>query len=503
MALDPNIALGVRGVEVANPLAQYAQVAQIQSMQNQNQVSQMQLDQMRRDEATLQQIQAKAVEHGGPADLNQIADAYLKSGSPKFVEFGIGLRQKLDERAQFAKIMSMGETPTAMPSAPASAAPATNALTPTMQPGALGSGTFGMAPEPVNRLASAPIATAPVANALAAPQMAAPAMATPAGPDVSMLRNKRNAFLAMGTPQSIAAARAIDADIALASRQQPETIREMQAFGLPITPEGFAKYTALKQSAPQPVELTRAIADRDRLIALGRPVNDPDVAAYTKLINKLSTHAPATTVNVSTEKAYGGAFGGKLADTDINKLTTAEKAPQLAESANRIIGLVNQGNVFTGPAAEVKMNIARVLNVAGASNDEKIANTEALIAATGQSTLDAIKGAGLGTGQGFTNKDLTFLQGIAGGTIGLTAKTLTDLATLQHRVAVRSADAWNKRAGEIPKEVVQGTGLSTVPIKVPELSAVGPIAIFAVNPQTGARIQSTDGGNTWKPAGAK
>jgi len=181
---------------VANPLAQYAQVAQIQSMQNQNQVSQMQLDQMRRDEATLQQIQAKAVEHGGPADLNQIADAYLKSGNPKFVEFGVGLRQKLDERAQFANIMGMGKTPPP-------AAPVANALTAPMQAGALGSGTFGMAPEPVNRLAPAP---APAANALAAP-------------DVSALRAKRDAFLAMGTPQAIAAARALDADIALASRE--------------------------------------------------------------------------------------------------------------------------------------------------------------------------------------------------------------------------------------------------------------------------------------------
>jgi hypothetical protein len=197
MALDPNIALGVRGVEVANPLAQYAQVAQIQSMQNQNQVSQMQLDQMRRDEATLQQIQAKAVEHGGPADLNQIADAYLKSGNPKFVEFGVGLRQKLDERAQFANIMRMGQ--------PSAAAPVANALTAPMQPGALGSGTFGMAPEPVNRLALA-AAPAPAANALAAP-------------DVSTLRAKRDAFLAMGTPQAIAAARALDADIALASKE--------------------------------------------------------------------------------------------------------------------------------------------------------------------------------------------------------------------------------------------------------------------------------------------
>jgi hypothetical protein len=197
MALDPNIALGVRPIEVPNPLAQYAQVAQLQSLQNQNQVSQMQLEQMRRDEATLQQIQAKAMEHGGPADLNQIADAYLKSGNPKFVEFGVGLRQKLDERAQFANIMRMGQ--------PSAAAPVANALTASMQPGALGSGTFGMAPEPVNRLAPA-AAPAPAANALAAP-------------DVSALRAKRDAFLAMGTPQAIAAARALDADIALASRE--------------------------------------------------------------------------------------------------------------------------------------------------------------------------------------------------------------------------------------------------------------------------------------------
>jgi hypothetical protein len=181
--------------------------------------------------------------------------------------------------------------------------------------------------------------------------------------------------------------------------------------------------------------------------------------------------AGASNISVSTEKKYGEAFGTKIADVDVSKMTTAEKAPQMAENANRIIDLVKQGNVFTGPAADVKLNIARVLNVAGASNDEKIANTESLIAGTGQSTLDAIKGAGLGTGQGFTDKDLKFLQGIAGGNIGLTPKTLTDLAELQHRVAVRSAEAWNKRSGEIPKEVIQGTGLSTTPIKVPPLSS--------------------------------
>jgi hypothetical protein len=210
--------------------------------------------------------------------------------------------------------------------------------------------------------------------------------------------------------------------------------------------------------------------------------------------------AGASNITQTTEKKFGEQFASKMADTDIAKMTTAEKAPQLAESANRIIDLVKQGNVFTGPVADVKLNIARGLNVLGASNDEKIANTESLIAATGQSTLDAIKSAGLGTGQGFTDKDLRFLQGIAGGKIDFKPETLTELARLQHLAATRSADSWNKRAKQLPKTATEGTGLSLEPIKVPPLS---PSAVFAVNPKTGERIQSLDGGNTWKPVGGK
>jgi len=38
------------------------------------------------------------------------------------------------------------------------------------------------------------------------------------------------------------------------------------------------------------------------------------------------------------------------------------------------------------------------------------------------------------------------------------------------------------------------------PIKVPPLS---PNTMFAVNPKTGARIQSVDGGANWTPVGGK
>ena len=43
MALNPNISLGVKGLELANPLAQYGQIAAIQNAQNQNQLAQFQL----------------------------------------------------------------------------------------------------------------------------------------------------------------------------------------------------------------------------------------------------------------------------------------------------------------------------------------------------------------------------------------------------------------------------------------------------------------------------
>jgi hypothetical protein len=216
--------------------------------------------------------------------------------------------------------------------------------------------------------------------------------------------------------------------------------------------------------------------DRDTLIASLQargidPSRNADVIAYNDKIRKLTTHAPPTQVRVSTERKYGERFGGLIAEADAGALAAARKAPQLAESANRIIDLVQQGNLFTGPIADVKLNIARAMNLAGASNEERIANTEALIAATGQGTLDAIKNAGLGTGQGFTDKDLLFLRQIAGGTINLTAQTLTRLAELQHLAASQSAQSWNSRAREIPQEVLQGAGLSTTPIVVPPLSA--------------------------------
>jgi hypothetical protein len=324
MALNPSIALGVKGIEVANPLAQYTQVAQLQAMQNQNQVSQMQLDQMRRDDETLKQIQAKAVEHGGPADINQIANAYINSGNPKFMEFGISLRQKLDARSAFERAMNLGNAPQGAP-----AAPATNALAPTMQAGALGSGTFGMAPEPrANQLAPAPVAAAPAA---------------PAGRDINALRARRDALLLVDDPRAAAAVQSLNAEIALASKVNtaapgsaildsqgrivgnvPEAtsadVRTMKELGYPLTQAGYA---AFRDAQRQERILTPAEeAQKIRIANASRAPLQPVAPTITTIEDP---NKPGSFLQVDARTYQGGGAGSPGVIGGARPSATAEK----------------------------------------------------------------------------------------------------------------------------------------------------------------------------------
>jgi hypothetical protein len=480
MPIDPRISLGVQPLQIADPLAQYGQVqnilasqAQQRSAGTQQQAAELQLQQAQRqiqqDEDYVTKMAEAIGKNGGPTDMMQAARVMSGNRNPQVSATGIQMLQSL-QRLDAAK--KAGVYGTTAPTAMLSVAPA---------PGALGSGTFdptapvsapvqpqakatpsaiATPPAPVNQLAPVPVTPQENVNALRAEYMKLSEFS-----DLPGVKDRMD----------------------LIKEQLKETGKLYTVGGNLVTGTGQSIYAA----PPTQTELVRNFEFAKTPAGGNYKGSFADFKA-------IST--PKTSVTVSTEKKYSEQFANKMADTDIAKMATAEKAPQLAESANRIINLVQQGNVFTGPVADIKLNIARALNVAGASNEEKIANTESLISATGKSTLDAIQSAGLGTGQGFTDKDLNFLKGIAGGTIQLTAQTLTELARLQHQTATRSAEAWNTRVKQLPKSATEGTGLSTEPIKVPPLS---PSAMFAKNPKTGERIQSLDGGNTWKPVGGK
>jgi len=432
MAIDPNIALGYKPIQLEqrNPLAEYAQIQNIQTGQLQNQLARQQMEQ-----------EQGVINYLGSANLGTPEGI---SGLNKFGKTGLGYAKLIAE--QEANALKNKEMQGKLRD---------------QQMSALGTGLTSVMNNPTDEKLGQAF------DRLDA-----------TGVDTKKLRDQFGKLTDL--PSRIAGINAYvmshpEGRAALAFVQPKPEKADLygQTVWLDTNPHSPTYLQPVKLLEDQP--LPPAVAAQKRDIA----------------------RAGASNISMSTEKKYGERFGGLIAEADAGKLTAAEKAPQLAESANRIIGIVQQGNVFTGPAADIKLNIARALNVAGANNQDKIANTESLIAASGQSTLDAIKSAGLGTGQGFTDKDLKFLQGIAGGTIGLTSQTLTELATLQHRAASRSADAWNKRSQQLPKDVLQGTGLSTAPIAVPPLAANKVSGPAAGAIQDGYRFK---GGN---PADAK
>ena len=194
MPIDPSISLGYKGMDMPNPLNQMAQVSQIQASQRQGEAAQMQLDEMKRDRDEMVKFQQELAAKGGSTDMRQYADMLLKSRNAAHQKMGIELRQKIDSESRLAKIMGL-------PDLTAPAAPAASAAPGMAAPsGALGSGTFGMAPEPAPVNALAPVSAAPATpsvNALAPNQDAA-------------LQQKINQAYAINSPQSLAWAKSME-----------------------------------------------------------------------------------------------------------------------------------------------------------------------------------------------------------------------------------------------------------------------------------------------------
>lgn len=189
-----------------------------------------------------------------------------------------------------------------------------------------------------------------------------------------------------------------------------------------------------------------------------------------------SEKGKGTTLNVglSTEKKYSEKFAGGVADKDVALMDAAERAPEAANTANRILGLLQSGQVITGSAANIKLQMAKFLRLGGGSDNEAITNTEVLLSSLADSTLGAIKSSGLGSGQGFTDKDREFLERAKAGQITYEATSLKRLAELAHKAATATADKWNKRSKAIPKSAIEGTGISTESVTVPPILKTGP-----------------------------
>lgn len=416
MAVNPAIALGVKGLELQDPLAQYGKIAAIQGAQNQNALAQYQLGAAQRAEAK-DIARTNALAQAGTDDT-AIANALLRSGDLKgYSEFVKTRREtmKADTELVDAKLKQ------------------SRSFLDTIDPN------------------------------------------DPNAPQQYLAWHQANHADPVLGP--VLKARGITAEQSL-GRINDAIAKGPQAFAQLIAQSklGTEKFMELNKPTTQVIDQSgqRQVIQLPGLggapTTVGTYADVPLPAAVEAQKSRIAK-AGATNVNVSTEKKYGERFGGLIAEADAAKLAAAEKAPEAAATADRVMDLIGTGKVITGTGANARLQIAKALNLAGGTDSEKIRNTEVLISSLAETTLGAIKSSNLGAGQGFTNADRDFLEKAKAGQLTYDSKSLAELARLSRLAAEKSAESWNNRVKQIPAAALEGTGISTEPVIVPKRSA--------------------------------
>lgn len=180
--------------------------------------------------------------------------------------------------------------------------------------------------------------------------------------------------------------------------------------------------------------------------------------------------AGAPSVSVNTEQTYGGVLAKGAADTDTALRNTAISAPEIVAKVARNKKILESGNFFSGKGANIQQEMALYADAVGLGGKDtatKAANTQSLIQGSAETTLNSIKSSGLGSGQGFTDKDREFLQDAKSFRITMNKENIKRVLDLEERAAIESAKKWNQRYKQLPKSATQPLGYSEVEVPKP------------------------------------
>lgn len=439
MAVNPAIAMGVRGIELADPLAQYGKVAAIQGAQQQNALAQLQMRQAEREQEATNALNAAYRDaynpQTGDVDVNRLRLSLATGGYGSKLpdiekKLGELKTQRLTQQKTEGEIAGQGLTRSKTEGEILDAAlKRSRGFLENLDPSAPGAAEAYLAWHEANH--KDPI----IGPALAARGVTAD-------------QSRGRIMQLLNTPGGLA--RLINE-----SKLGTEKFMELNK---PTT-------QVIDQSGQRQVIQLPGLGGAPTTVGTYADVPLPPEVQAQKL---QQSAASAPRITVSTEKKYGERFGGLIADADAAKLSAAEGAPKAAATADRIMDILESGKVFTGTGADVRLQLAKALNLAGKTDEEKIANTEVLGARLAETTLGAIKSSNLGAGQGFTNTDREFLEKAKAGKITFEAESLKRLAKLSRQAAEQSAEAWNKRVKQIPASALEGTGITAEPVVVPK-----------------------------------
>lgn len=446
--VDPNIAMSYKGIQIADPLAQYGQVANIQNALLQREATQFNRERAREDYLLAKQLQQQLIAAGKSGDLNQLFDAMIASGNPEYVMKGVEYKQRLENVKRFEQMagrMFPGLTPVAGASAmpttgtaampvqplasltvtpsgegglPAPTVPAQGAMPaarwtgttmPTEQVNALRAQADAGNIDAQNALRAYTAATAPVAATAVAPS-AAPGAGGISAMSTDQLRQAEILFSQSNDPRAKALIGIIQKEVE--SRKQPDLVR---GYLFAKTREGGG--------------FKGDLADWKKLGAAQQNVNLPP-----------------------QEKAFETELGKKQAGKAANSQTAAEDAAAILKTNADARALLDQG-MITGAGAEFLVNLNQALKQVGVDlgYGDAAANAQAYAATLGSNVGKLIKQFGAGTG--LSDADRDYAEKIAGGKISLDEKALRKILDINDRAARNAITSHNKKYGNVKTNI--------------------------------------------------
>lgn len=162
--------------------------------------------------------------------------------------------------------------------------------------------------------------------------------------------------------------------------------------------------------------------------------------------------AGATTVNVSTEKAYGGAVAAGAAKEDLALVERARLLPQEFTKIDETLNVLKTSDLNTGLGADLftVLDKARAQVAADKKAGTRAVNTEYLDALLGSAVFPQIQALGIGARGMDTPAEREFLRKVMTGSITLNKDTLIKMTELRRKGLENEAAQFNKRveAGE-------------------------------------------------------
>jgi len=429
MPIQPGLALQVKGLELPDPLAMQAQATQIQNALQQQRMGEMQIQNAMREQRRKGELEKILGGFGPEAKAADISPALVRGGFLTEARTLMQSEAQLEEtrrKAQEAEYKGM-----------ISKADIVNRVL----GAAKDQDSFDFT---VKKLSEQGIFT--------------PADAQFLGPTYDPTRVKQILDTTMSQKDRLEAALKERATAAQEAQASAAGTRAQAAVSQAVTAADKAKFErenpgfTIQETDKGLFKVNKRTGATEPLMQDGEQLKAPERRPLVQI-------APG-------ENAFSSTIGAGLGRQVVKDLEVAQTAPSIANRANNVLAAIDQNKAFVGPASEFKLQLARALNVTGKGPSEQIAATETLIADLKQTVIEAIKASNLGTGNGFTNKDLDFLVKAKAADIANDPKTLAEFARRAYLTAEEAAKLGTKivETNEQVKRQYQGRSFEVPPM---------------------------------------